>query len=136
MSTSNKSMAEQGLRILFMLFFFFLSFFGRYVLWVVALFQAVWCLINQKTNPYMLKFGSSLSRYLFETSLFLSYNSEQKPFPCMPWPEATPLPQARLDTTDEITDAADATTDSADGPMHSQDSNQEESPADEDTRAT
>ena len=74
-------------RILFMLIFAVILGFVRILLWAVVVFQVVSTLLTGSTNPNALKFGRTLSIYLYQILLFLTYNTEMMPFPFSDWDE-------------------------------------------------
>lgn len=75
------------LRGLMMLVFAFCLGVAKFVMFVVVVFQFLSVLTSSGTNPKLLAFGQSLSCYQYEIMLFLTYNSEEQPFPVGDWPE-------------------------------------------------
>ncbi len=74
-------------RGLFMLLFAVLYGVAEIVLAVVAVFQFGHALITGKPNDNVTRFGYSVGRYIFEITLFVTFNTEERPFPFSPWPE-------------------------------------------------
>jgi len=74
------------LRGLFMLIFIFFMGVAKFVILVVAGFQFLAILFTAEENNNLLKFGKSLSVYDYQIMLYLTYNSEFKPFPMGDWP--------------------------------------------------
>ncbi len=72
-----------------MLLFGLLYNVAEIVTWAVVLFQFIAKLITGKTNDQLLLFGRSLSLYIYEIWRFLTFNSEDLPFPFAEWPKAT-----------------------------------------------
>lgn len=81
---------ETWLRGLFMLLFVFISGVARFVIAVVVLFQFFSVLFTGKTNVQLLLLGQNLSTYIYQITLFLTFNSEWRPFPFGAWPDGTP----------------------------------------------
>ena len=81
----NLKSSNTWLRIVFMLIFVVLIGFVRILLWAVVLFQTVMTLLTGSSNPHALKFGGALAAYLYRILLFLTFNSEEKPFPFNDW---------------------------------------------------
>lgn len=75
------------LRGLYMLIFMFLLGLVKFVAFAVILFQFLTVLFTTETNKKLLGFGRSLSIYQYQIMLFLTYNSEEHPFPMGEWPE-------------------------------------------------
>ncbi|MBI5626071.1 MAG: DUF4389 domain-containing protein [Nitrosomonadales bacterium] len=59
---------------------------GGTVLGVIAVIQFVIMLINDKPNARLASFGRSLARYFQQIANFLSFASEDIPFPFNDWP--------------------------------------------------
>ena len=78
------------LRGLFMLLFFLIAGVARFVIAVVVLFQFLSVLFSGNTNAQLLTLGQSLSTYIYQITLFLTFNSEQRPFPFSNWPDGPP----------------------------------------------
>lgn len=75
-------------RGLFMLLFAIAFGGAQVVLNVVAIIQFVWLLFTSNPNPFVLRFGTSLSVWLADVGRFLSCASDEKPFPWKDWPKA------------------------------------------------
>lgn len=56
------------------------------VMFVVTIIQFVLMLLNDTPNARLVLFGRSLGRYLLQISNFLTFASEEKPFPFSDWP--------------------------------------------------
>ena len=54
----------------------------------ILIAQFIFSLITGEDNINLRKFGHSLSIYIFDTLKFLTYASEEKPFPFADWPLA------------------------------------------------
>lgn len=72
--------------IFMLLFFIVIYYFISLLIAAVALFQFGSLLFTGRLNLLLLNFGRSLSVYLQQIVSFLTYNSEQKPFPFTEWP--------------------------------------------------
>ncbi len=68
-------------RIFFMLVFIFILGFVRVILWAVVLFQVASKLLTGQDNPHARQLGATLAVYLYQILLFLTFNTEQMPFP-------------------------------------------------------
>ncbi len=73
-------------RGLFMVLFAFLYGIAKMAIVAVVVFQFINVLINDKPNEQLLKFARGLGKYIYEIVLYLSFNTEQQPFPMGPWP--------------------------------------------------
>ena len=94
MNTSVKSnITRRGtwLRALYMVLFAVIYNVSEIVLVAVVVLQFLLVLILGEKNQRLLAFGKNLSTYVYQIFLFLTYNSEEMPFPFGPWPTAEPL---------------------------------------------
>ncbi len=81
---------ETWLRGLYMLLFILISGVARFVIAVVVLFQFFSVLFTGNTNAQLLTLGQNLSTYIYQITLFLTFNSEWRPFPFGSWPDGAP----------------------------------------------
>jgi len=72
-------------RIVFMLAFAVIIGLVRILLWAVILLQVAYTLLTGDVNKNILNFGRSLSAYTYHILIFLTYNSDQIPFPFSDW---------------------------------------------------
>ncbi len=72
-------------RIFFMLVYAVIMGLVRILLWAVILLQVASSLLTGRCNRNILSFGKSLSVYLYHILLFLTYNTDQLPFPFGEW---------------------------------------------------
>jgi hypothetical protein len=81
---------ETWQRILYMLFFIFIYGFAKFLIFAIMLFQLVTLVITGKTNEQLLRFSQNLSTYIYQITIFLTFVSEQQPFPFSAWPNGVP----------------------------------------------
>ncbi|MFT6221883.1 MAG: hypothetical protein ACJA0C_001291 [Candidatus Endobugula sp.] len=79
--------AEHWLRFVFMVLFAIVACVASYVVAVLIIIQFLFALITGKRESRLRMFGGGLSTYLFQILQYLTYNSEEKPFPFKDWPE-------------------------------------------------
>lgn len=77
---------DRWLRLLFMVVFAIAGWVVQYVIWGIALVQAVIGFVTGNPNQTLLHFGKSLSTFFYQIVKFLTYSSEEKPYPFTPWP--------------------------------------------------
>ncbi|NOX91440.1 MAG: DUF4389 domain-containing protein [Gammaproteobacteria bacterium] len=82
----NMTASETWLRGLFMLLFVFLLVVARVVTGAVVVIQFLFTVFTGQCNDNLREFGASLAMYVYQALLFVTYNSESKPFPFAPWP--------------------------------------------------
>ncbi len=78
------------LRLLFMLLFVLIFNLAELVLGFAVLFQFVHALITGRASARVGNFGESLGRYVYQILRYLTYNTEDRPFPFADWPGAAP----------------------------------------------
>ena len=78
------------MRGLYMLLFMLISGVARFIIAVVVLFQFFSVLFTGNTNTQLLTLGQNLSTYIYQITLFLTFNSESRPFPFGDWPDGKP----------------------------------------------
>ena len=72
-------------RGLYMLLFVFIYSAAEVVLGALVLVHFILVLINGKPDQRLKDFGSDLSAFIYQVFLFLTYNTDEKPFPFKPW---------------------------------------------------
>jgi Domain of unknown function (DUF4389) len=76
------------LRGLFMLIFM-IGIGAAHIVWnVVAVVQFIWLLIAGQPNDQLSRFGATLAKWLSDAVRFLTFASDDKPFPWRDWPGA------------------------------------------------
>jgi hypothetical protein len=81
----NLKKASTWKRIFFILVFAVIVGLVRILLWAVILLQIASTLLSGAVNKNILDFGRKLSAYLYHILLFLTFNSDQLPFPFSDW---------------------------------------------------
>ena len=74
------------IRALFMVLMAFAFQLCGTLLFIVAVLQLIMSLLNDVPNQRLLAFGRGLGRYLQQITLFLTFASEDVPFPFSDWP--------------------------------------------------
>jgi cytoskeletal protein RodZ len=74
-------------RALFMIIFLIIFLIAKFLVWIIVLFQFISHLFTNNVNQSLLEFSRNLSFYVYQILLFLTYNSEVKPYPFTPWPK-------------------------------------------------
>ena len=87
---------NQWLRVLYMLLFVAILYVAMGVLFLITFVQAVFALLTGSANDNISEFGGCLSRYIYQITQFMTYNSEDKPFPWAAWPEENAVDRDKL----------------------------------------
>ena len=93
---SNLTSSKHWLRLIFMLVFAVVLQVTSIVMWILVIAQFIFSLITGEDNIHLRKFGHELSIYIFDTLKFLTYASEEKPFPFADWPDQTQADSAAI----------------------------------------
>jgi hypothetical protein len=80
------------MRLLYMILFVVAFNVGELVAGVVVIVQFLFKLFTGQVNAQLLGFGHALAIYFRQTVAFLTYDSEDMPFPFAPWPDGTSAP--------------------------------------------
>lgn len=91
---SNITSGEHWLRLVYMLLFAVLLYVAGMVMGVVIILQFLFALLTGGNNGNLRHFGQVLSLYIYDCLNFLTYNTEQKPFPFDDWPRASRVTKA------------------------------------------
>ena len=84
----NLTAGETWVRGLFILMFVFMLVVARLVTGAVVVIQFLFTVFTGQVNDNLKTFGASLARYVYNCLLFVTYNSDDKPFPFGEWPAA------------------------------------------------
>lgn len=75
------------MRLVFMLIVALLYSVSRVVVTAVIVFQFFWVLFTGENNAKLQNFGVSLADYTYQIILYLTFNTEERPFPFdLEWP--------------------------------------------------
>ena len=77
-------------RLVYTLLFVIAFNVAEIILWATTAVQFLFKLFTGGANEYLRGFGQSLGTFIYEVILFLTFQSEHKPFPFAPWPSGTP----------------------------------------------
>ena len=79
------------LRLFFMFVVILLYSVSRLVVSMVVLLQFFWVLFTGETNKSLERFGQSLATYTYQIIRYLTFNTEDRPFPFdLDWPVGPP----------------------------------------------
>lgn len=98
----------QLIRLLYMLLYGFVLYLTMSVLAIVVIVQFVFALFSGSANASIRNFSKDLGRFIQQIVLFLTYNTEIKPFPFNPLYDEVEV-EAVYDNDDYIADYEDIT---------------------------
>ncbi len=76
-------------RGLFILIYGVIFYFLFALIWLVVIFQFIMKLITSELNEQILDFCDSLNQYVSQILLYITFKSEERPFPFSPWPKGS-----------------------------------------------
>jgi hypothetical protein len=77
---------DKWLRALFMILFIIISWIAKWIVSIIAIFQFIYTLLTGNPLKTVMPFSDSLGQYIFQIIQYLTYVSEEKPFPFTNWP--------------------------------------------------
>ncbi|MBE7526149.1 MAG: DUF4389 domain-containing protein [Nitrosomonas sp.] len=75
-----------------MFLFIFVQGWVKFLIVLLAMFQFGSTILAGQVNSRVLKLGRQLAMYDYQINLFLTFNSEDRPFPFSSWPAETRNP--------------------------------------------
>jgi hypothetical protein len=94
-------------RGLFMIVFGLISGVVKFIVTLIAIFQFITVLFKGRTNEAVLPFGQTLSSYLYQITLFLTFKNDEMPFPFLTFPDGPPEQKAHDDSKESMVTADD-----------------------------
>ncbi len=80
--------SQTWLRLFFMLMFAVIYSVAEIVLTAVVIFQFLVRLFTGKSNERVLRLGGQISTFIYQILNYLTFNSEERPYPFADWPAA------------------------------------------------
>ena len=75
-------------RGLFIIIYAVIFYFLFALIWLVVIFQFIMKLITNELNQPIFEFCDSLIQYVTQILFYITFKSEERPFPFSPWPKA------------------------------------------------
>ncbi len=91
--TDNKgtlSNSNTWVRLAYMFLFTLLLMAARLVITLVVIVQFLLVLVTGSDNENLRNLGQGLGKWVYQTIMFLTFNTESKSFPFDEWPEVDP----------------------------------------------
>jgi hypothetical protein len=83
------SVKDKWIRLVFMVLFAIVVYFVAIPLvWLIGAFQFIYTLLVGSSLKTLTSFSNSLSQFIHQIMAFITYVSEEKPFPFSSWPGA------------------------------------------------
>ena len=106
--TENKvpfASSDTWIRFAYMALFTVLLLAARLVISILVIVQFVLVLFSGKDNENLRNLGQGLGKWVYQTIMFLTFNSENKPFPFDEWPLIDPSEGYQVRATETVDDA-------------------------------
>ena len=88
-------------RLIYLILYAIIYRVAAIVLFAITVIQFIKALLTGSPFEELQSFGGSLAEYNRQIVAFLSYQSDEKPFPVGPWPPQTP-PSGNSNTSDDV----------------------------------
>jgi hypothetical protein len=95
---------DTWIRLAYMVLFAVLVMAARLVVSVVVVVQFALVLIFGKDNENLRNLGQGLGKWVYQAIMFLTFNSNNKPFPFDEWPVLDPSEGYSVGATEEVED--------------------------------
>ncbi|QBQ53456.1 DUF4389 domain-containing protein [Nitrosococcus wardiae] len=79
-------------RLLFMMLFAVAYTLAEFAVWAAIIFLIFYNLFTGGSNERAVTFGRQASAYIYHLLLYLTYNTEERPFPFSDWPKPESMP--------------------------------------------
>ena len=106
--TDNKgtlSNSNTWVRLAYMLLFTLLLMAARLVITLVVIVQFLLVLVTGSDNENLRNLGQGLGKWVYQTVMFLTFNTDSKPFPFDEWPEVDPSEGYSVRSAEDIEEA-------------------------------
>ncbi len=94
----NVKNVDVWIRGLFIVIFGVILYFLFGVIWLLVIFQFLTKVITGNLNQNLSNFSTGLTEYAFQILLYITFQSEERPFPFSPWPSG----QGSAETTEKL----------------------------------
>lgn len=84
-----KEQKATGERLLYTILYLIIGHLATMVICMVVIVQFVYSWVGDEVNTRLLSFTASLSEYVKQLVSYISFNSDEKPWPMSAWPEVT-----------------------------------------------
>ena len=106
--TDNKgtlSNSNTWVRLAYMFVFTLLLMAARLVITLVVIVQFLLVLVTGSDNENLRNLGQGLGKWVYQTVMFLTFNTDSKPFPFDEWPEVDPSEGYSVRSAEDIEEA-------------------------------
>ena len=101
------------LRLLFMIVLGVAFYVAKFITLAVVAFQFLASLFTGQSNDQLARFGRNLARYLQQITVYMTFSTEEKPFPFAPWPDEPHEETSVEEDGDQLNDTSENAADVA-----------------------
>ena len=95
------------LRLVFMIVLSIAFNVAEFITFVVVAFQFLASLFSGQPNDRLARFGRNLARYLQQITVYMTFATEEKPFPFAPWPDEPDEEAPVEEDSDQLNDKSE-----------------------------
>ena len=81
-------------RALYIILFVVIYNIAEIVVYAVVILQFLFTLFGGNRNAQLLALGNNLSKFIYQVFMYITYNSDERPYPFAPWPSEDVAPAA------------------------------------------
>jgi len=113
-SISKESVKEHAkdvdtwVRGLFIIIFGVILYFVFGIIWLLVVFQFITKVITGGLNKQLSDFSGGLTQYALQILLYITFQSEERPFPFSPWPSSNAADASKSTTKKKSKKPADS----------------------------
>lgn len=96
---------DTWVRFAYMALYTVLLLAARLVISILVLVQFLFVLLSGKDNENLRNLGQGLGKWVYQTIMFLTFNTEKKPFPFDEWPLIDPSEGYEVRSAETVDDA-------------------------------
>ena len=96
---------DTWVRFAYMALYAVLLLAARLVISILVLVQFLFVLLSGKDNENLRNLGQGLGKWVYQTIMFLTFNTENKPFPFDEWPLIDPSEGYEVRSAETVDDA-------------------------------
>lgn len=96
---------ETWIRLAYMLLFILLLMAARLIITLVVVVQFLVVLVSGSDNENLRNLGQGLGKWVYQCVMFLTFNSDNKPFPFDEWPDLDPAEGYSVSSPEQVEDA-------------------------------
>jgi len=112
----NAKNVDTWVRGLFIIVFAVIFYVLYIVIWLLVIFQFFTKVLTGELNGHLAHFSRSLTWYAFQILRYITFQSEERPFPFSPWPQSEDGAVLPGDLEEDAEQAAQARKDRPDDP--------------------